>query len=435
MPKNMLQDVLPKERRTIRQVPLPSSRRNEEPEDSGEILYEQPEERTTTEPEGERGEPRYILWGAAAFFVALFIALASWSLNGATITVVPKSTVASLNDSFTATAVGGSGSLHVQPVPLIKTAEKTIPADVERRVSEKASGRIVVYNNFSATAQRLIKNTRFQTPDGLVFRIDHSLIVPGKTRTEKGFVPGRVEAVVYADAAGDEYNIPLADFTVPGFKNDPARFRGFYARSKTPMTGGREGLVRLPSEETERAARTALSSELRGGILSAARTQTPEGYILFPNAVAFVAESLPLESVGKDSALVKERISATVYLFKSSELAAAIATKSVPSYDGLPVEVPNLSDLTFALAETVPTTGANGGLRFTLKGSPRVVSLVDAAKLQGAIAGKPKADLTSFLSSFPAVLKADVTVRPFWSRTFPENPRKINVKVVPPAAP
>ena len=39
------------------------------------------------------------------------------------------------------------------------------------RVEERAHGRITVVNNYSATPVKLIKNTRFETPDGLIFRI------------------------------------------------------------------------------------------------------------------------------------------------------------------------------------------------------------------------------------------------------------------------
>lgn len=427
MPKNILQDVLAKERKSIRQVPLPVSRRNEEPDESA-ILYARPE----PEPAPVRGGSRYVLWGTVALFVLLLAVLASWSFGGATITVTPKSSVAVLDHSFTAIRNGGSGALHFEAVPIVKTAEKTIPAETEKRVSERASGRITVYNNFSVKPQRLIKNTRFQTPDGLIYRVDRSIVVPGQTKTEKGMTPGNVEAVVYADAAGGEYNIPLADFTIPGFKNDPARFSGFYARSKTPMTGGREGLIKTPSKEAERRAREALAAGLRESVLAAARSQTPDGYLLFANAVSLAPESLPLEPSGKDAAVVKEKLSAIAYLFRSSELASAIAARGISSYSGLPVEVPNISDLTFSFADaTARAKEAGSELRFTLKGSPRVVWLVDAGKLQSAIAGNPKAEFSSVLSAFPAVLKADVVLRPFWSRTFPENPKKIRVEVVP----
>ena len=98
-----------------------------------------------------------------------------------------------------------------------------------------ASGKITVYNNYSNAPQKLIANTRFQTSDGKVYRIKGAISVPGM---------GVLEATVYADQAGEEYNIGPADFTLPGLKGGP-RFEKVFAKSKSAMFGGSSGNSRI----------------------------------------------------------------------------------------------------------------------------------------------------------------------------------------------
>ena len=52
-------------------------------------------------------------------------------------------------------------------------------------MERKASGQIIVYNAYNDNNQKLIKNTRFETPDGKIYRIQASIIVPG-TKVEEG---------------------------------------------------------------------------------------------------------------------------------------------------------------------------------------------------------------------------------------------------------
>ena len=61
------------------------------------------------------------------------------------------------------------------------TLSKTILRSEPKEVNQKAQGELTVYNNYSEAPQILIKNTRFQTEDGKIFRIGDSITVPGKT--------------------------------------------------------------------------------------------------------------------------------------------------------------------------------------------------------------------------------------------------------------
>ena len=109
----------------------------------------------------------------------------------------------------------------------------------------------------SSDPQRLITRTRFQSPEGLIYRIAESAVVPGKTTKNGVDTPGSIEVTVFADEAGDKYNIKKTDFTIPGFKSDASRFKNIYARSSTDMTGGFVGKMKtiLPADKATAIAK------------------------------------------------------------------------------------------------------------------------------------------------------------------------------------
>ena len=146
---------------------------------------------------------------------------------------------------------------------------------------------MIIYNNFTSQNQKLIKNTRLETPEGLIFRIGESISIPGK-KTENGKnIPGQIEIAVYADSAGDEYNIGLTDFTLPGFKNDPARYKSFYARSKTKMEGGFSGVIKTISKVELESMKDVLEENLKKSLASQFELEKKNDFIAVKNSGIF----------------------------------------------------------------------------------------------------------------------------------------------------
>ncbi|HCB35110.1 MAG TPA: hypothetical protein DEP25_00535, partial [Candidatus Taylorbacteria bacterium] len=419
MVKNIFQDVVTRERKSIRHVPIPRKER-ESNEQSEDILYER--EEFQIEESGSFSWRRILLWGIAGlFFILLIIALLT-SFTGATVTVSAKAQTVSVQQEFIASRDDGT-KLRFVPLPIDETTETVIPAEIERKVEERATGTIIIYNNFSDKPQRLIKNTRFETKDGFIYRVGNSIIVPGRMRKNGQLVPGSVEAAVVADSPGSEYNISLTDFTIPGFKSDPARFSAFYARSKTSMSGGFDGVVKVPSEETLRLTRASLREIAVRSIREQKLAASPPGYVLFDGAIAISHVSLPPEPKDGNRSLVKERTTGAVFVFKEEDIAREIAKVAIPNFNGTPVDIPNLKGLIFLLKEPQGGAAAEAQtIRFSLQGEARVVWLFNAYKLREALLGKNRDELASVLLNFPSIERAEAVIRPFWSRAFPKNP-------------
>jgi len=101
----------------------------------------------------------------------------------------------------------------------------------------KASGTIIVFNEYSSDSQLLIASTRFLSSNGKIFRTTKNIYVPGTKTENDEIIPGSIDVEVLADYWGDEYNIGSSDFTISGFKGT-AKYTDFYGKSNTAMSGG-----------------------------------------------------------------------------------------------------------------------------------------------------------------------------------------------------
>jgi len=289
---------------------------------------------------------------------------------------------------------------------------------------QKASGKITVYNNYGSAPQRLIANTRFQTSDGKVYRIKGAISVPGM---------GVMEATVYADQAGEEYNIGPADFTLPGLKGGP-RFEKVFAKSKTTMSGGASGNSRTVKKEDIDSVRAAVNEKLKNRLTETLSKQKPESYVLFAEAVKIeYAENPDNPKVGDSfgrSMAFKTKGSATGYLFKKDDLAKALTDdnsgdfKKAPKNE--PVTVDNIESLDFSL---ISADTQNKEITVRLKGGADFVWVVDTAKLLEEIVNYKGKDYTSVFQNYPAIAKAAIVQSPKWWPRFPKDRSKIKINV------
>ena len=204
---------------------------------------------------------KFAMWTAAvAVLVVALLGIGFLFIGKTTITVVPTQEEITLGDNVVHTAYREpeKGELGYKVLSYAADASREITASGKEEVREKASGKIIVYNDFGPASQRLIKNTRFETPDGDIYRVRNSFTVPGKPDGGRG----SIEVTVYADQAGEAYNLPEGSirFTIPGLKGD-LRFDGFYAKQVGPITGGFVGERAVVDEsELRRGRETAPAS-------------------------------------------------------------------------------------------------------------------------------------------------------------------------------
>lgn len=368
------------------------------------------------------------IWFIVLICLAVLVTSFLWVFSGTVVEITLKKLPINVDVEIAAKHTPGSGEISYISLPVVKTGEVSVPADGERKTDKKASGTIIIYNNYSSATQRLIKNTRFETGTGLIYRIQESIVVPGKKTVDGKVVPGSIEADVLADGSGTDYNIGLSDFTIPGFKDNSGKFAGFYARSKTSMTGGFSGIAKYASEEKINAARSALRADLEKELLAEAKSQAPENSVLYDNAHKMDFQSLP-DTTGTDGVVIQEKATFNGYLFNKDVLFKYLAEQYVDKYDGNSVNIPELQDLTFDLRTRVEKTPSNDPVvLFGLKGKATIIWQFDQDKLVVDLGGQPKTDLDKILKKYPGIVKARAIIRPFWKNDFPTGSIKIVIE-------
>lgn len=452
MPKHTIRDILPPEHRGPKRRPMRPSSEGEEGDERMERNVEMNEgireRHTFSRPPVEgldmkmepprRGGFKYAKWlyaGGGIIIAVLIIAfLFSVMFGGAEVTVHPKTQTLTVNGDFTAVRENpAKGDLSYNVMTLESMQTKDLPATGTEHAEEKASGQIIIYNNYNTLPQRLIRNTRFETPDGLIYRIDKSVVVPGETKANGTTTPGSVEVTVYADQAGDKYNIGLVDFTIPGFKGAP-QYDGFYARSKTPMTGGFVGDRNTVDDTALANARDAMHTALKKELMGKVSSQRPDGFISFDPATYVVFTSDPLKDSGNQVEVTEK---ATLYgvLFDEHALANYLAAHTLSGFDGSDVKFTDISKLVLAPDSTStngegPQPWVDPTFSFHMSGSAPIVWQFDENKLKHDLSGRNKEAIHTILSGYPGIDKAEVVIRPFWKSTFPTDPKEITIKTV-----
>jgi hypothetical protein len=136
--------------------------------------------------------PKLAIWSIALIcIVALFFGV-SIIFSSATVVVSPKIEKVTFADEVYMAKLASKteDNLIFETINTTKIQSETIEAGEEQEVNQKASGKIIVYNNFNTSDQRLINNTRFESTDGRIYRINSSVVVPGIKKVAGKSVPG-----------------------------------------------------------------------------------------------------------------------------------------------------------------------------------------------------------------------------------------------------
>jgi len=459
MPKKM-QDIVPNNGRSIRNVPFPRGRsqkeefsqipikkiaekverleRKLETEESHlekEIAHLEKEDAHIKALRKARAEfemhnlPRrnFVnkkkLWiGGIAVLAIGSIVLISTVFHGASVMVSPKSLSLNVAGDYSADKKASSGGLVFETFMSRQTGTEVVKASGEETVNKKASGTIVVYNNYNSASQRLIKNTRFETPEGLIFRITDSVTVPGKSANK----PGSIEALVTADEAGEKYNVGLKDFTIPGFKGDP-RYSSFYARSKTELSGGFSGVRKVVADGDRKKVEESIRTKLKASLLEDVKKNVVSGQVFFDKAFTVDFVSLPEESLSGSEVLLKVEGTIAAVVFDQKILSSYLAIKLIKGYQGDEVIIKNPESVFFTPKSDF-RPASNQTVSFSLSGTPAFEWVFDGMALANGLAGVDRKDVVSVLQKFPMIEKADISIRPFWRSSFPDSSKRITIK-------
>ena len=372
---------------------------------------------------------RIALWGLAAISVIfLFFALSTLFAN-ATVTITPKSETFALNDALLkASKDSPESDLTFQTMTLTDSETKTINSTSTETVDKKASGRVVIYNAYSSLPQKLIVDTRLETADGKIYRIDNAVTVPGTSTKGGETLPGSVEVSVHADKGGAEYNIGLTDFTIPGFKGG-LKYGKFYARSKTEITGAISGKVYVLEKNDLETAKTELGATLEDKLVKKAEGELPKGFVLFKDASNFEILNSDATFESENSAVpVTLQGKLTAVILDEAKLANKIASVSLKDWNGKEdIYIPNLRNISFSLKDDLAGISSAKEISFALSGQGKIIWKFDEEKLKSELLGKKKSGLKDVIRDYPSIARAEAKLSPPFRSTFPKDKKDIKL--------
>ncbi len=430
-----LQDIRPAEPRKRRVPPkqMQQQRPDPRPAQDAPVMGETREDIPSIVIEdGTKKGSKNIIIAVLLFVFIVGGAVGLSALLGKTeLTIFPENRQPTISADFLAYPDKRSDSLSYEIMTLESTSESQVTASGQVEVKEQATG-IIEISKKTPGAERLIKNTRFRSPDGLVFRIQESVVVPGSVTDSTGAnVPGTIQAEVFADETGEEYNLSAnTTFDIPGFEEGgfDELFNAISATNPQPFTGGFDGQQFQIDENELQTARQALQVQLRDTLLARIDTEKPSDFLAFPGSIAITYNELPAVEYGQDLVTIREQAILQIPLFQKTEFASFLAAEAVATYEGGPVRIDDPSTLSFNY--TNPTTSSSvianePSLEFSLSGRPLLIWEYDVDALTSDLAGLPKTAINNAISAYPGIEAARVRITPFWQRSFPDNPEDI----------
>ncbi|MBU3968788.1 hypothetical protein KJ991_01055 [Patescibacteria group bacterium] len=419
MAKKILDGLVSLKKNSIRQISIEHEGKKEK-QDSEPIS-----------PRKIRREKRassFGLWFIGIVVIVFLFFLFSILFSNAKVLVYPQKITLSLDETISVVKnLDNKDAMQYEVMTVSKDGSKSVKATGEEYIEENASGIITIFNNFDLKDQRLIKNTRFESTSGLIYRIKNSVIVPGIKKVDGKSIPGSVDVKVYADEPGEKYNMNLSDFTIPGFKGDP-RFDKFYARSKTPITGGLIGNIKIVSEEDKQTAIKQIHLEIEKEILNEARLQIPSDFMLFDDLINISFESLPNSNVDGNTVLISERVILNGAIINKKELAKFIAKNKIEGYKNEDIEILNINDLEISVVDKNKNISKGEDIELNIKGTATLVWAYNEEQLKLDLVNKDKKDINSVLSKYSGIKKAEVVITPFWKGVFPDKAENIKIE-------
>ncbi len=381
---------------------------------------------------GGRRRFRRIIFGCVAIsLIAVLGVSVVVFVPRADVTVLVKELSASADAEINARADAKNVDIEGKIIPMRlveieKDITQSFPGTGQSSLSDKrARGMVTISNVFGATSQLLVATTRFETPEGKIFRLTKTLTVPG-TKNENGkVVPGTVDAEVAADAAGSDYNIAPTSFTIPGLKGGP-KYAAITAASTATFVGGGAGDAAVASVSADDvirakdAAEKKLPEALRAEI---AKDLQPGEKLLNDAVLSQTLSEGAFPGAGAIASNFEYRIhvSARALVFSESD-ARTVAAALLG--DGTRVE-------DVSVEYTVPRPDFTAkSMVVKAKVSVSKSQSLDIEAVKKDILGKSVGDVQTIFATYPNIQKIEVVFWPkFMTSRIPSRASQVSVHV------
>jgi len=322
----------------------------------------------------------------------------------------------------------GPGRLSFQVMVVDTEVTRQVYASSLQQSNSRASGSIVIFNEYSTKALTIKKGTTVTGENGKKYTTQAAITVPGYTTVNKLKKAGTSPQVaVTAADVGESYNAEGTSFTVSGYNS-----KQLYARSSGAITGGEAGIAHVLTDADRESAILTLQADLAEKLKRETRTAIPSEYVTFPNLQFITIDRDSLTIKGNDIKFPASMKGTMVsYLIHRDTLESAIASKIISDRVYPDVSIPALGDIVVEPISAIPTdpTKVPDTLTISLSGSGILITKVSLEKVRQAVLGIPRKSFAAKLQTIPEIEEARYTLYPFWAPFFPSIQDRITVIV------
>jgi hypothetical protein len=401
---------------------------------------------------------RHALVSLVILSIMVLVIITYIALPGATIALTPKSNVIDISVNITLADIEKNrAELDTHPIQMIPSY--TMTTKIEKVFTyqstgkdfkgENAKGSLTIVNT-SGNEWPLIPRTRFQTEDGLIFRIHNQVIVP----PARGNEPGKLKVNVIADeldafnqVIGERGNIGPSKFFLPGLSAENQK--RIYAESAEAFLGGKTLVTRFISEQDVTAARNKMAEDLKSSADAELKLYIKEKndsqrrnleLLVGTNAIAMSDPKvvIPANLAGQklDSFEVHGEMVASGTAFEKNDLLSILKTelklKKSPQKSLHKIDEESLSYRIFESDKNVGKIKLTANLRgieeFEIspdkENGKRLIK-----KIKDHVLGKDIKEAELFIQNLPEIDKVRIESWPAWSPTLPGIPDNIKIEV------
>ncbi|MBI5414677.1 hypothetical protein HZA38_04140 [Candidatus Peregrinibacteria bacterium] len=340
--------------------------------------------------------------------------------------------------------------------PIESVFEKSIkfPTITKDFRGSHSSGEITVYN-FSPEEKRLRPQTRFQTPEGLVFRISDWLEIPAEKKdASQNIVPGMRTVSVTADAedvsgkiVGEEGNIGPSKFFLPGLSE--AFREKIWAESTSPFSGGRTDWSPKITSSDIGAAKNKITTDLLGSaeenlqkFISEKNSQETLdlslllGKSFLETKIMDIVVENDILGKNQESFSVSAKIRVRTWAYSENALYSllwdSLSAKTDPKMRLVGIDEESISP------ELLERDEKNGSLKLAISVRGAEEYVIDPRSEQGIlfvnsikseIEGMEKNAAEALISNKEEVSEVSISLWPFWSSTIPKLPENISIRL------
>jgi hypothetical protein len=370
----------------------------------------------------------YGMWFIGLVILLLLFFLFSVVFAETTVTVTPRTAPVSVDSMFSALPSGSGTSsvntLNYSVISVSDTTAQTASSSGSEYRESRASGEITIFNEYSDESVQLVPETRFEAPDGSIYRTQSSVTVPGQSSGS----PGQITVPVVAAEAGSDYNLSGdIRFSVPGFVGTPQEGQ-VYAELNTPIDGGVAKEVPIVSTSTQQRVADAVRESLRTQLESQLSQQIPESMVIYDDSRFYTADT-SLASTDQSTAEVSVTGTLEAVGFDQRALSIFLANENgIEATADTNLQVQDVEDFTFEITNRDAfTPNGDTPLEFRMAGESLVVWQYNKQALARDLQSLQRNQINAVLKNYESIQSATIDTRPFWKRSLPSNPEAIKI--------